>query len=81
MILRRNRSVVKSMQCQVDFFRSESETLRRKMKLEIQKRKEAEAINESLMKDYDNLKSYTKRLENSYINKRKREVLLGKNAK
>lgn len=84
MILRRSRSAVKSveaMKLQVEFFRSESETLRQKVKMEIQKRKEAEALNESIMKDYENLKRYTKRLENSYINKRKREILLGKMSK
>lgn len=67
MVLRRGRSAVKSMQCQVDFFRSESETLRRKIKLEIQKRKEAETLNESIMKDYENMKRYTKKLENGYL--------------
>lgn len=71
MILRRSRSSVKSMQCQVDFFRSESETLRRKIKLEIQKRKEAETLNESIMKDYENMKRYTKKLENGYLKKAK----------
>lgn len=67
MILRRRRSAVKSMQCQVDFFRSESETLRRKVNLEVQKRQEAEALNESIMKDYENLKKYTKKLEAGYL--------------
>lgn len=67
MILRRSRSAVKSMQCQVDFFRSESETLRIKNKLEVQKRQEAEALNESIMKDYENLKKYTKKLEAGYL--------------
>lgn len=71
MILRRRRSAVKSMQCQVDFFRSESETLRRKVKLEVQKRQEAEALNESIMKDYENLKKYTKKLEAGYLKKAK----------
>lgn len=71
MILRRNSSAVKSMQCQVDFFRSESETLRRKNKLEVQKRQEAEALNESIMKDYENLKKYTKKLEAGYLKKAK----------
>lgn len=71
MILKRNNSAVKSMQCQVDFFRSESETLRRKNKLEVQKRQEAEALNESIMKDYENLKKYTKKLEAGYLKKAK----------
>lgn len=74
MILRLNRSAVKSaksMQHQIDFFRSETETLRRKVKLEIQKRKEAEAMNDSLMKDYENLKRYAKKLENGYLKKTK----------
>lgn len=71
MILRRSRSAVKSMQNQIALFRSETETLRRKVKMETQKRKEAETINESLMKDYENLKRYTKRLENGYLKKGK----------
>lgn len=71
MILRRSRSAVKSMQNQIALFRSETETLRRKVKMETQKRKEAETINESLMKDYENLKRYTKRLENGYLKKEK----------
>lgn len=71
MILRRSRAAVKSMQCQVDFFRSESEILRRKIKIEVHQRKEAEAMNESLMKDYENLKKYTKKLEKGYLKKAK----------
>lgn len=74
MILRKNRSAdktIESMQHQVAFFRSEYETLRRKNKVEIQKRKEAEAMNDSLMKDYENLKRYAKKLENGYLKKAK----------
>lgn len=74
MILRIGRSTVKtieSMQQQVAFFRSESETLRRKVKMEVRKRQEAEALNESIMKDYENLKKYTKKLEAGYLKKAK----------